>query len=413
MACTETLPEKRLSVVARLFNRPFAAVCLSHLMTDLYVGQRSVFLAFVATSLGMSNARLGLITTLAVMAAGLTQPLFGWLADRVGSNRLITIAMLWTVAMFTLSVLLPIKLAPLLVVLANLGAGAFHPSGTMQATRIGRARLDGKETTALSFFFLFGQFGFFFGPLLGGVLLGSLGEQGLILMAAAGLPVILMISHWLRDTPAAAPAAGPVVGATDVQAASASKGGARAAAAALFVVIAFQAWTQQNITTFIPKFLADIQQPAEVYGRLVALFIGGTAVGNLIGGYLADRIGKRTVVLTAMALAGLPLFLLGFIGYSPLWNILLFLAGIFVGAAYSVLVSLGQQLAPGNGALASGLVLGFIFSSGALGAFLTGLVADRWGFIPVFFLSAALAVIAAILTPLTGARARKASTSHD
>jgi len=408
MAYTETLPEKRLGVVARLFNRPFAAVCMSHFMTDLYVGQRSVFLAFVATSLGMTNARLGLITTISVMAAGLTQPLFGWLADKIGSNRLITMAMLWTVAMFTLSVLLPVETAPLLVILANLGSGAYHPSGAMQATRIGRARLDGKETTALSFFFLFGQFGFFFGPLLGGSLLGSLGERGLIILAVAGLPVILMISRWLKGAPAAAPVAPPVVDTTGVPAAPTTKRGLRLAAVALFMVIAFQAWTQQNITTFVPKFLADIQQPAEVYGRLVALFVGGTAVGNLIGGYLADRIGKKAVILTAMALAGLPLFFLGFIGYSPLWNILLFLAGAFVGAAYSVLVSLGQQLAPGNGALASGLVLGFIFSSGALGGFLTGLVADRWGFVPVFYLSAALPVVAAILTPLIDVRGRKA-----
>lgn len=406
MAYTETLPEKRLGVVARLFNRPFAAVCLSHFMTDLYVGQRSVFLAFVATSLGMSNATLGLVTTIAVMAAGLTQPLFGYLSDRIGSNRLIIGAMIWTVSMFALSVLLPIETAPVLVVLANLGAGAYHPSGAMQATRIGRARMDGKDTTALSFFFLFGQFGFFFGPLLGGELLGKLGERGLIILAVVGLPVIILISRWLRGIPMLVPETQPAPQKV-VAEPPANRRTMGLGAVALFAIIAFQAWTQQNITTFMPKFVADIQQPAEVYGRLAALFIGGTAVGNLIGGYLADRIGKKVVILTSMALAGVPLFLLGYIGYSPVWYLLLFLAGAFVGAAYSVLVSLGQQFAPGNGALASGLVLGFVFSSGALGGLLTGLIADRWGFEPVFYLSAALAVSAAFLTPLIDVRQRK------
>ena len=94
-----------------------------------------------------------------------------------------------------------------------------------------------------------------------------------------------------------------------------------------------------------------------------------------------------------MGLASLPMLALAMVPYSGWWFLLLFLAGALTGAAYSSLVVLGQRLAPGGGALASGLVLGFIFSAGALGAAFTGIIADAWGFTPVYYLSAGLVLL--------------------
>jgi FSR family fosmidomycin resistance protein-like MFS transporter len=49
-------------------------------------------------------------------------------------------------------------------------------------------------------------------------------------------------------------------------------------------------------------------------------------------------------------------------------------------------------------ALASGLILGFMFSSGALGTYLSGYLADLYGFAPVFYLTAAVCLAAAGLS---------------
>jgi FSR family fosmidomycin resistance protein-like MFS transporter len=184
-----------------LLNPQYFAVVFSHLMTDLYVGQRSIFLAFISAALGMSNTMLGLVTTLAVVSAGLSQPLFGYVADRIGARRMITIALIWTVGMFTLSILLPLSWAPVMLILANIGAGMYHPAGTTQAIRIGRILLTGRETTALSFFFLFGQTGFFLGPLIGGFLLNLGGEHALLALSVIGLPAIIFASRALRQLP--------------------------------------------------------------------------------------------------------------------------------------------------------------------------------------------------------------------
>jgi FSR family fosmidomycin resistance protein-like MFS transporter len=68
---------------------------------------------------------------------------------------------------------------------------------------------------------------------------------------------------------------------------------------------------------------------------------------------------------------------------------------MFTGASHSIIVVFAQRLIPGGMGLASGLILGFMFSSGSVGALLSGFLADLWGVPFVFGLSAVLVVIAA------------------
>jgi len=54
-------------------------------------------------------------------------------------------------------------------------------------------------------------------------------------------------------------------------------------------------------------------------------------------------------------------------------------AGLFLGAGHTLIVVIAQRLVPGKRATASGLALGFMFASGGLGVFFSGLVADHVG----------------------------------
>ncbi|MBP7227847.1 MAG: MFS transporter [Longilinea sp.] len=383
------------AAVSYIFAPAFFAVVFSHLMTDLYVGQRSVYLAYISKQLNMSNAWLGAVTTAAVMTAGLSQPLFGYLADRVGSRRMIIGAMAWIGVTFGLSVLMPPIWSAWFFVLASLGAGMYHPAGVNQATLIGRTQMAGREATASSYFFLFGQLGFLLGPLLGGIILQRWGDVGLLGLLALLIPAIIFVWRSLGQQQT------PAVG--QLQRAASAAMPAAAARPRAFVVVAwalamaFQSWAQQNISAFMPRHMAELGKSPNVYGLLASLFIAGTVVGNLVGGNLADHVGKRWVIMWGMGLGALPLFAMAWLDFSPLWAALLFLGGMLVGSAYSILVVFGQRFAPGGGALASGLVLGFAFSSGAIGTSLTGWLADGWGFGAAYIFSAALALAGAVL----------------
>ena len=151
------------------------------------------------------------------------------------------------------------------------------------------------------------------------------------------------------------------------------------------------------MNVFMPKYLSDLGQSPTQYGFVTALFMGGVAFGNLLGGRLADQYGKRRVVTTALLLASIPLFIIPFVGWSPWLYLLVPLAGSLSGASHSILVVIAQRMFPGRMALASGLILGFMFSSGALGTWVSGYLADLWGFPLVFQMTAVGIIVAAVL----------------
>jgi predicted MFS family arabinose efflux permease len=125
--------------------------------------------------------------------------------------------------------------------------------------------------------------------------------------------------------------------------------------------------------------------------------MGGSALGNVIGGHLGDTYTKRKVAATALLLSAVPIFLISQIGWSPWLYILIPLAGAFTGSVHSIMVVLAQRMISGGMALASGLILGFIFSAGALGLLITGPLAENYGFPTVLVMTTGLVLLASPL----------------
>jgi len=149
------------------------------------------------------------------------------------------------------------------------------------------------------------------------------------------------------------------------------------------------------MVNLMPKYLKDMGHGAAVYGVFAGLFMGGSAIGNLIGGMYGDRFPKRLVSAASLGAASVPILLISQIGWSSWLYVLVPLAGALTGAVHSNMVVLAQRLIPGGMALSSGLALGFIFSAGAFGLLLTGPMAEAQGFPAVLLLTATLLVLAA------------------
>ena len=77
---------------------------------------------------------------------------------------------------------------------------------------------------------------------------------------------------------------------------------------------------------------------------------------------------------------------------------MVFLAGALNGASFAVVVVLAQALLPNMRALASGLTLGFMFTSGALGSYLFGLAAAIYPLASVLQTNSVLCLMAGLLT---------------
>ncbi len=365
-------------------NSLFASVALGHLMVDTFNSSRPVLLTF----LGLSETEIALVSTIYIWASALSQPFFGWVSDRIGPRWLASGGVLWMTVFYSLALFLPGDAGLICLIVAALGSAAFHPVGTVQATLQGRDHLKGREATAASLFFMSGQFGHFIGPILTGLILSKMGAPGLVSLSVISIPVGLALARELS-------ANHPHPETEPISKSSAMRWGI-GAILALAIVATLQSWAQSNMVNFVPKYLKDLGQSATTYGNMAGLFMGGSALGNFIGGNLGDRYAKKYVVAIALSLASIPMFMMSKIGWSGWLYLLIPLSGMFTGAVHSIMVVLAQRLLPGGMALASGLALGFIFSSGALGMLLTGPMAETQGFPSVLVLSSGLVLVGAM-----------------
>ena len=138
-------------------NAVLLSALFGHFTVDILNGQQSVLFTFLSVPLDLSITSLGIFSTGYIVAGSLMQPIFGYLTDRVGPRWVMAGGILWQGIFYASGILVSGLTGMLLLVVASLGSGAFHPAGTMQATLIGRKLFEGRETSSASYFFLFGQ----------------------------------------------------------------------------------------------------------------------------------------------------------------------------------------------------------------------------------------------------------------
>jgi predicted MFS family arabinose efflux permease len=158
-----------------------------------------------------------------------------------------------------------------------------------------------------------------------------------------------------------------------------------------------RSWASSATVFFIPKFYQDVGFSPSSFGLIAAVFMGGSAIGGVAGGMLADRWGKRQTILTTLLLGAIPFYFFP-IAHGGMIHLFVLLAGLLNGASHPALLTMAQRKLPGRAGFAVGLTLGVNFGAGAVGAFFSGLAGDVLGLTLVLQANAALSLIAALST---------------
>ncbi|MFH9420495.1 MFS transporter [Streptomyces sp. NPDC017529] len=167
-------------------------------------------------------------------------------------------------------------------------------------------------------------------------------------------------------------------------------------------------WSANQFSALLGAYRGDLGLTTATTTALFAVYVLGLIPGLLLGGPLADRLGRRPVVFTALGTAALATCLL-MAGPAAAWLLWpgRFLTGLGAGAlltAGSVWIKelssapYDTTAAPGTAARRSGLFLSAGFASGGLAAALIAQWAPApmvTAYVPHLVLSAAAAVAAA------------------
>ena len=139
-----------------------------------------------------------------------------------------------------------------------------------------------------------------------------------------------------------------------------------------------RSWTVNVFQAFTPTWYRQLGYGPEFYGPLATILVLASAAGTVGCGSLADRYGRRTVILATLVLS-VPAILLYTMFPGPWAFGTAILIGILAASTAPLMLLMAQQLMASRAGLASGLVMGLGFVTGAVGVPINGAVADAIG----------------------------------
>lgn len=347
------------------------AVALLHAFNDAYTAFLPPLLPRIMGELGLSITLAAALVTSLSLGSSLAQPLMGRLADRRGRRALVVLGPITTGVLLSLMGLAT-GFWTLVAILAigGLGSAAFHPPAASLAARVGEGGRSGMRHALFSFG---GAFGHALGPLIAVALVARGGLDGLWI---AMLPVLALGAiAWFVLPP----------GTSDrilVPQPSVREIGRilRGPLGLVFGISASTAFLMNLFLTLQPIAMAA-GGASEARGAVVlSVYLGGQAVGTLLGGLLSDRM-DRPLLLAILTAISFPLHLLAFLlpAGGGLALAVAALAGASNMAVLPPIVITAIELAPSFVSTSSGIVMGLAWAVGALGVLAAGAAADWLG----------------------------------
>jgi FSR family fosmidomycin resistance protein-like MFS transporter len=363
-----------------------ALLATAHLFDDVNQGVIPALIPFFIAERGFTIAAAAGLVFASNISSSVLQPLFGLLADRRSAPWLVPAGLFLAGTGVALTGLAPTYALVLgAAATTGIGVAAFHPEAARQVY----THSGGRRATAMSFFAVGGNLGFALGPAIATPLQIAFGLRGTILLVLPALVMALVLARAGMQGPGwQPPHSQPLPPGPDRWPAF-----LRLSAPVLSRAIVFY-----GLNTFVPLYWIRVFGASKSAGAAaLTLMLSAGVAGTLAGGWLADRFGRRVVVLLSM-LALVPL-LAEFVATSSRTAALFLMVpiGLALYAPFSVMTVMGQEYLPGRVGTASGLTIGLAVTLGGLAAPLLGRFADLHG------VKAAVSLL--VLVPLAGALA--------
>ena len=373
------------------------AISFCHLLNDMMQALLPAIYPNLKAELGLTFGQIGIVTLAYQITASILQPMVGLYADRRPTPMALPVGTLFSLAgLAVLSVAHAYGLVVVGASLLGMGSSVFHP----EASRVARMASGGRYGLAQSLFQVGGNAGSALGPLAAAVVVVRWGQSSLAFFALLALlagAILWNVAQWYRHHGL------PRLHAAAAKSAAAAGPPSRQVVTGVLILVAlvFSKYVYlaslTNYLTFymMHRFGASVQN-AQLH---LFLFLGAVAVGTVAGGPLGDRFGRKYVIWFSI-LGVLPFSLLLPFANAFWTGPLVVMIGLILASAFPAIIVFAQELAPGKVGMMSGLLFGFSFGMGGLGAAVLGLLADSQGIEAVYRICAflpALGLLAALL----------------
>src|SRR5262245_16635613 len=373
------------ATTAEIARRSFVDVWLvsiGHAFTHWYPATFYLLLPLIGNELGLSYAQIGSILTVQFVAGAISNVPGGLIVDSVGRKGvLMAISLAWVgIPYLLMGFSHAYWLMLTCATLVGIGNNLWHPT----AIPLLGSRFPNRRGLVMSFHGMAANVGDALAPLVAGALPNVLSWRDV--MIANVLPGLIMAAVLLvycgRPQPGDELAASRRV----------ARSGAgmlkifgtllrNRTVTLLSIGSAFRSMTQMSLLTFLPLFLARelALEPVWIGACMFGLQAAGFAAAP-IAGHLSDHMGRRQVIVSSLAMSALVLLFMAFAGRSLAFVFFIAVLGFFLFAIRAVLQAwLLDATPPEMGGTAVGFLFGIQALGGAVGPFISGIVADHYG----------------------------------
>ncbi|AXK17852.1 MFS transporter [Bacillus toyonensis] len=368
------------------------AISFGHFLNDSMQAVVPALFPILEKTMNLSYMQVGWIAFALNMTSSIMQPVFGMYSDKKPSPFLLPLGMFSSMlGMIGLAFAPNFIVVIISVLFIGLGSAVFHPEGA----RVAYMAAGAKRGLAQAIYQVGGNTGNSLAPIFTALIfvpLGQIGSLGFTAFAAVGIILLIFVSNWYKNELATGAVRRKKRAALEAENAIVSTHIKFVIILLVFLTFV-RSWYGAGIGNFYQFYLI------EHYGLSIknaqyfvfAFMIAGV-LGTFFGGPLADRFGKKNIIVFSM-LGSAPLALL-LPHVSLVWVVPLFLCiGFISSSSFSVIVVYAQELVPGKVGMVSGLIVGLAFGLGALGAVVLGKLADIYSLQFIMILCSCLPLI--------------------
>ena len=369
-------------------KKVITALSAGHFITDAYSGFLNPIMPFIAAKIGISMTIAAILISVSNLTSSLSQPLFGYIADKWHHRFFIFWGMLMaSVFLSFLGIADNICMLIICILLGHMGVAFFHPQGTSLISNYTKCASNSKE---MSIFIASGTFGFALGPAISS---GISELWGLNKLPYACIFGVIFAFILLKTVPK-----------IKVECCSEKNTSLIKATKAIFsnkpvaVLVAasiVKSFVVSSFSIILPFYWKSIGYNVSKIGFILFAFMIAGALAIISSPWFEKRIGIKNVFYFSL-LTVAPLGIIFYLckGQGIIGLISFILIGFVSFFAVPVNMSLAQRLMPEFKSMISGFIGGF--SWGVIGLILPviSMIAEKTGiilillimtFIPLFF----------------------------
>ncbi|MFC0301646.1 MFS transporter [Virgibacillus soli] len=383
-----TIPTSKTTIYPILY---IIGIC--HLLNDTLQAVIPAMFPILENSLGLTFTQLGLIAFTLNIVSSVMQPVVGMYTDKRPMPYALPIGLASSMfGIMGLAFAESYWFILFSVFFIGLGSAIFHPEGS----RVAYLAAGSRRGLAQSIYQVGGNAGQALAPIITALVLVPLGQFGAIWFTLTAFLAVVLLTYIAKWYSQQMGQIGQQPNRPKERAKQNNKQMTKEIRGALIVlvfVVFARSWYMSAISNFyafyaIDRYHVSISQ-AQLY---IFTFLAMGAIGTFLGGPMADRFGKRNVILFSF-LAAVPFTILLPFASPIVAIILLALVGLILMTNFSVTVVYAQELIPGKIGTMSGLIVGLAFGMGAIGSVALGTLIDFIGINPTMIVMSFLPLL--------------------